>query len=178
MKCEETPRARKFSLPTGPDDGNPVVYRSIPNHPGYQLGSDRSVWSNHLEDGAPLDGFRWMLPDIRYDLGAVVILRRDNKRGAVRMPVDLLMSRLFPPKAAHGKGEQRVTEGDGLGGLIKLDAAKVAEMRRLKAEGWGYPSLQKRFGVSRSTVFYALTGATWRHVVADDEDKPPLAKTS
>jgi hypothetical protein len=40
----------------------------------------------------------------------------------------------------------------------KLDRADVLEMRELRARGWTLPDLAKRFGVSKSTVHYALAG--------------------
>jgi hypothetical protein len=49
-------------------------------------------------------------------------------------------------------------------GRAKLDEAMVAEARRLKREGWTYPKLVERYGVGKVTLFYAVSGRTWRHV--------------
>lgn len=46
----------------------------------------------------------------------------------------------------------------------KLTAAIVREARVLKRRGWEGSELAKRFGVSKSTMCYALRGVTWKHV--------------
>ncbi|MEJ7636468.1 MAG: hypothetical protein WKF75_00385 [Singulisphaera sp.] len=171
-----------------------VQFRPIASFPGYRLGSDRSVWSELDADGAryrsrwslrgspstPGASYRWILPDVRPGRGAEVLLWREGRKSRRRVSVDRLMARLFPPAEtgrddggddADGVGPARA-EGDGHGGRTVLNEPMVAEMRRLKAEGWGYKFLQDRYGVSRSTVHYALTGATWRHVMPEDEHLP------
>jgi len=46
-------------------------------------------------------------------------------------------------------------------GRSKLDRAAVGRLRELRAEGWTYPALAREFGISRSNVFYILSGKTW-----------------
>lgn len=57
----------------------------------------------------------------------------------------------------------RVVRGEAHG-RSKLTEASVIEARRLKREGWTYPELVERYGVSKVTLFYAISGRTWGHV--------------
>jgi len=170
-----------------------VTFRAVPGFAGYKVGSDRSVWSAHAGDGAgyrsrfsllgspctPGAGWRWVLPDVREGRGAEVVLAREGRKSRRRISVEILMARAFPPAgpacadvdAGDDSGAGRA-EGDGQGGRTVLNEPMVAEMRRLHAEGYGYKFLQLRYGIARSTVHYALTGATWRHVLPEDEFRP------
>jgi HNH endonuclease len=49
-------------------------------------------------------------------------------------------------------------------GLAKLTDELVAEARRLNATGIGSDRLATRFGVSRPTMWDAISRKTWRHV--------------
>jgi integrase len=44
----------------------------------------------------------------------------------------------------------------------KLTLETAAELRKLREEGWSYARLMKRYGISKSTVHYAVRGATWK----------------
>lgn len=46
--------------------------------------------------------------------------------------------------------------------LAKLDTAKVEEARRLIGRGLTYRAVAIRFGVSKSTLFAAVSGKTWK----------------
>lgn len=46
----------------------------------------------------------------------------------------------------------------------KLDDDDVIELKRLRAGGWSYAALVARFGVAKSTIHAALTGATHAHI--------------
>ncbi len=50
------------------------------------------------------------------------------------------------------------------GGQCKLSAADVREIRELRGAGWTTGRLAQRFGVTRATICYALSGHTWAHV--------------
>ncbi len=69
-------------------------------------------------------------------------------------------------------------DGNGLpargsaNGRARLDEAKVAEARRLHAEGWSYRALCERYGIGRVTLHYALVGKTWSHVPMAIPEKP------
>jgi hypothetical protein len=49
-------------------------------------------------------------------------------------------------------------------GRAVLDEVKVIEMRRLRSEGWSTGRLAGRYGASRNTICYAISGKTWSHV--------------
>jgi hypothetical protein len=49
-------------------------------------------------------------------------------------------------------------------GRARLTEHRVREARRLRAKGWTYPELCRRYGVARLTLYYAITGRTWSHV--------------
>jgi hypothetical protein len=154
------------TLPVGPDPRNPVVYQDAPGFPGYKVGSDRSVWSNWPIDGAPPGGWTCIRPVSREGrLPEVPLLRAPGPR---RFWVGHreLVDQVYPPPPAPSPSAPFVPqpEEDRIGGRVKLDEEKVSELRRLKAEGWTYPQLARRFNIARSTVHYALNGCTWRHV--------------
>lgn len=46
----------------------------------------------------------------------------------------------------------------------KLTAERIAEARRMVAEGWRHREIAERFGVSRPTITAALAGRNWKHV--------------
>lgn len=60
-------------------------------------------------------------------------------------------------------------------GRAILDEPGVAEMRRLRREGWSTGRLARRFGVSRNTAAYALNGTTWGHVPGAIKAKGAMA---
>jgi hypothetical protein len=64
-------------------------------------------------------------------------------------------------REAHGHTARPKGE---LHGQAVLTAALVREMRVLKREGCTVDQLAARFGVSRWTIFDALSGRTWGHV--------------
>ena len=43
----------------------------------------------------------------------------------------------------------------------KLTFAKVAELRRLRAQGWTYPEIGQHFGIHPTTAHRAATGQSW-----------------
>jgi hypothetical protein len=163
------------TLPAGPDPRNPVVYQDAPGFPGYKVGSDRSVWSNSPLDGAPPGGWTCIRPVAREGRPPEVPLLRAPGPRRVWVPFGELVDQVFPPPPAAGASAPFVPlpEEDRIGGRVKLDEEKVAELRRLKAEGWTYPRLARRFGIARSTVHYALNGCTWRHVPMVPRPAPP-----
>jgi hypothetical protein len=46
----------------------------------------------------------------------------------------------------------------------KLDDDDVVEARELRSRGWTYAQLQRRYGVSKSTLYSMLSGLTHKHV--------------
>ena len=48
----------------------------------------------------------------------------------------------------------------------KLTDEKVAEIRRLRTDGWKFRELAERFGVSGSTLSRICAGTRWQHVQA------------
>ena len=69
-----------------------------------------------------------------------------------------------PPGPLPVKGMWGPPSHGELNGSAKLTEAKVVELRKLKALGWTYPALAKRYGISRATVGAVLSGRTWGHV--------------
>lgn len=81
--------------------------------------------------------------------------------------------------AVWGPYQQEFARGSKHGSS-KLTEADVVEMRRLKGEGWSYPALARKFGVSRSNVWYIVTGSTWGHAgppAPQRKDLPKETKT-
>lgn len=48
---------------------------------------------------------------------------------------------------------------------VVLTEEIVREARRLRAAGWTYKTLQKRYGCGFITIYKAVVGMTWSHVV-------------
>lgn len=72
-------------------------------------------------------------------------------------------------KLRHGN----VVRGERAG-TAKLDAESVAEMRRLRRQGWTFYSISGWFGVEYRTIYDAVTGKTWKHIA----DPPPCPSSS
>lgn len=72
-----------------------------------------------------------------------------------------------PPIVEDDRAPARPVRGSAHG-RARLTEESVAEARRLKAEGWSYPALARRYGVNRVTLFYAISGRTWSHVPMED----------
>lgn len=110
--------------------------------------------------------------------GPLVTMHRDRR--CRERSVDQLYRAAFTPPppdlpSGHPAAEEHVRGSQHP--LARLDESSVAEARRLKAEGWSYPDLVRRFGVSSSALFHAISGRTWRHVpmaaAAERGDSPP-----
>ena len=76
--------------------------------------------------------------------------------------------RVGPPSPADVLGEQRPARGSA-NGRAKLSEADVDRLRALRAGGWTYPALAREFNISRSNVYYILSGKTWSQAPA----RPP-----
>lgn len=144
---------------------DPIEYRPVEGFPGYRVGMDRTVWSCFGADGISIPPV-WHLRTLTVRRGhtATVSLSRDGRK--ITRSADKLYREAFPP-VVHRSIELADFGPEARGsdhGRAVLDAEKVTEARRLKAEGWTYPQLVKRFGVSRNTLYYAISGRTWTHV--------------
>jgi len=149
------------------DAPDPDECPEIAGFPGYRIGPNRVVWSRRgrrERPGSPTPLWRPLRMILRTGHATAVGLRRDGK-GHWRT-IDALMRLAF---GAEWRPETGRPPGPPIGrprngGGPKLDADDVAEMRRLREAGWGYKVLCGRYGVSKSTLHAALTGATWKHV--------------
>lgn len=152
-------------------DGRPegVAYRPVPDVPDVEAGSDGSIWrrdpsSARLLLGLPAPWVRLVIqraPRRR----PFVDLQRDGRE--VRRAVEDLMREAFtppPPTLPSGRPGPEVHHRGSAHPKAKLDESRVAESRRLKAQGWTYAELIERFGCSKSTLEKAILGLTWRHV--------------
>ena len=156
--------------PAPPSAEAPAVeYRDAPGFPGYRVGSDRSVWSDKSGD------WRRLAPRRLDRGGPSVCLSRDGR--PCERSVDRLYREAFPPPPPPGHPGGPLRLGPGARGSdhgrARLTEALVTEARRLKSEGWSYPELARRYGVGKVTLFYAITGKTWRHVPAERQPAPP-----
>lgn len=52
--------------------------------------------------------------------------------------------------------------------VAKFSDDTVREARILHAQGLGFTEIGRRFGVSRTTAHYAVSGRTWKHVPEDE----------
>ena len=78
-----------------------------------------------------------------------------------------------PPAAAKAaKPTKRAEPSGNPQERRKLDDEDVIELKRLRAAGWNYAALVARFGVAKSTIHAALTGATHSHIPDEVEGNP------
>lgn len=161
----EPPQAGELVPPPPPAAGPPPDARDVPGFEGYRIAPDRSVWS--------IAGKReWaVLPPFRRARGGPAVRLQRDRRTFIRS-VAALHRAAFPPPpppeplslaglwADAARGERH--------GRAKLTAARVAELRRVRAEGGDYLALGRLFGVAPSTAHAAATGRTWRRPGADD----------
>jgi hypothetical protein len=144
-------RQRRAALPALPTEGG-VIFRTIPDCPGYALGSDRSVWY--------LTPRGWRPKSLHRQVGTrrrTVTLYRD-KRYTSRT-VASLMREVFPelpgPEADHDRAPPARR--------VPLDEDEVC---RLKCEGWLVRELAARYGVPHGTITSITRDLTGRDATA------------
>ena len=67
-------------------------------------------------------------------------------------------------KEDYPKGHSSLPQnilGKGQGWRLRTDVS-TEELARLKAEGWSYPQLEKKFGMNRATIHQRLHGKVGR----------------
>lgn len=166
-----------------------VIYRDVPDLPGYRVGDDGTVWSrrqpgrwNHL-----VDAWRLLAPGEK-DTGR----RYVNIGGRTRSVYRLVLEAFVGPcpdgaEACHNDGNagndalanlrwdtraanqaDRRRHGTHIEGErvrnAKLTAAEVCRMREEYGAGASVKELALRYGVSWASAKDAVTRRTWRHV--------------
>jgi hypothetical protein len=143
--------------------------RPLPGFPGYAVDSDRAVWRRGGRFGLATVSAWYRLPArIRpRAVNPTVVLYRDGRK-YLRRVIDLYRLAFAPVLPS---GSPCPAEGfRGIAnGRARLNDSTVAEARRLKRAGSTYPELAERFGVSKATLFYAVSGRTWAHVPLEPE---------
>lgn len=149
-----------------------IVYKPLPGFDGFRVGSDRSVWSAWQGRCLSTEPAAWRrLEETRRPGRRPTVVFRFEGR-CYHRSVDRLFRDAFTPVAPERPAPLPL--GGHLGepargsshGRAKLDEAKVVEARRLQAAGWGYRALSERYGVGRVTLWNAITGRTWGHVLS------------
>lgn len=96
---------------------------------------------------------------------------RDDAVSAPEVPLADSSPSLAAASTAWGNYHDRPAIGSAHG-RSKLTESEAAELRAFRASDpkrWTYPALAEHFGISRSNVFYVLSGRTWSHVpMAED----------
>lgn len=154
----------------------------IPGFPGYSVTKDGRVWSNKRNHG-------WLKPRLTQKGNGgrlYVVLYRDGVRHPTKYIHRLVLEAYVGPcpkgmEACHKNGNpfdnrlsnlrwdtrsenQRDTVRHGRTRGLKLSPKEVRDMRRLYADGLSQRELSKRYGVDQTTVHYAVTRHTWKHV--------------
>jgi integrase len=104
--------------------------------------------------------------DVDFENGVIRVHRNDGtskQGGARRRPRVVPM----PEELTTILKDWILSRGHHVGRL--LDEKKVAEARKLRADGWSLEALCARYGVKHTAMFNAVTGRTWKHVPADGE---------
>jgi hypothetical protein len=108
----------------------------------------------------PASRASWILSKGEIDETIFVLHRCDNRRCV--NPEHLFLGdgkanmEDCKAKGRMNKGEDRPQ--------AKLTEENVAELRKLRSEGWPWRRLAKRYGVSPSCILSAVTRQTWDHV--------------
>lgn len=71
--------------------------------------------------------------------------------------------RIYMLRNGRRKGKQADHSGERAN-AAKLNREKVLEMRRLRREGWTLGRLAEKYGVHRSTVWKAVSGASYKDI--------------
>lgn len=95
--------------------------------------------------------------------GGLLICHRCDNRRCVLVAHMFLGTHADNYRDMVNKGRDRKARGDGHG-RSKVTSADVRDMRRLNAEGISYTRLAKSYGLVKSTVAAAITGAHWAEV--------------
>lgn len=74
----------------------------------------------------------------------------DNKRDCINK------GRSFVPHQPGQKGSKNP--------IAKLTEDAVVDIRKLKAQGWSYGQLAKKYGVKNVTVYHVVKRNNWKHV--------------
>lgn len=113
------------------------------------------------------------------DVPEVFRLRREgvtqqeiaDRFGVRRLLITRILARHRYAHVAVRDTQQKPVKGNYVRGAThhnaKLNEAKVAEMKRLRQEGWKQHALATRYGVAQCTVSDILKGKFWGHVAAE-----------
>lgn len=169
-----------------------VVYREIPEFPGYVAGTDGSIWSRRRSP-IVLPEFRWKLlkPWPNRDGHLAYGIYSDGKF-CHRFGHQLVLTAFSGPcpdgmEGCHGNGNPADNRLDNLRwdtrkanaedcirhgrrprgadhGRAKLRAEDVLEIRRLVHQGETRASVSRRYGISNGHVTKIMDGRLWGHV--------------
>lgn len=164
----------------------PVEYRDVPGFPGYQIGSDGTLWKTNKGERKQLQGSVEHTPyNVKY---RAFFLYRSGKQATIRahklvamaffgecpkgheirhIDGDGLNNRLT--NLAYGTRSENMRDRDTHGTMIrgekhcfsKVSDLQVEEIRRLHAAGMSNQSLAQMFGISKSHVA-AIINRIWR----------------
>lgn len=173
-----------------------VEYRDIPGFPGYRVGSDGTVWSNHPRGFSLDDSWHSLAGGFDKDGYRKVILCRPDGRRYAR--VNVLVLEVFvgpcPPGlvSCHDNGARADNRLENLrwdtqknniadkakhgtdqrgdrSSTRKVSDAQVAEIRRRLAAGERGVDLAAEFGVSRPTISAIKVGRNWKHTAGAEK---------
>ena len=168
-----------------------VIFKDVPEFPGYRVGSDGSVWSCRPRTGKGAYPAPWrrMKPGVPGEWGHRQIVLRQSGKSVPRW-IHRLMLEVFVGPCPPGM-ECRHLDGDAgnnvLSNLVwgtprqnqidqvehgtsnrgerhgnaKLTMGKVLEIRRLRAEGLTHKQIGAIVGVGGSCVGGVLRGESW-----------------
>lgn len=173
-----------------------VVFRDVPDFPGYAIGSNGTTWSRFIKGSrsSRLSSWKPLKPYQRGNEYLRIGLGKNGKTHTLYIH-QLMMLLFFGPgdegrEVCHNNGDctdnridnirwdtrsgnqrDRVEHGTDSRGskhpMAKLNEADVIVIRRLKKEGWTIQAISERYGVSRLPISLLLSGKTWKHVPID-----------
>lgn len=178
-----------------------VEYREIPGYPGYEVGSDGTVWSNFWR--GPRNGFRELKGGVDKDGYRKLILCKNKARKHIRVHI-LILEIFRGPKpdgfvGAHNNGNKT----DNRIGNLRWDTQfnniqdkrehgthqvgetatnriltteQVIEIKRRLARGETAKQMAEGYGVRPITISQIKAGRNWSHVVVpniSETTEPP-----
>lgn len=168
-----------------------VRYLSIPNFPGYRIGSDGSLWSCRTKGGNTGNKWRKAQPNKRKCGHLFTGLHNKGVYRVVAIHTLVLEAFCGPrPSGFHCRHLNGVSDDNRLEnlawgtpkenaedqvkhgvmirgervGISKLNENKVREIRKLLLAGDSKLSISRKYGVRDGTIHFIAKGKTWRHV--------------
>ena len=171
-----------------------VEYREVPGYPGYRVGSDGTVWSQHTVGGGKTPNGEWLLKrPTRHNRSGYSYTGLYAKKKTRTTAVHRLIATVFlgprpvGMQCRHLNGDQADNRVENLAwgtaqdnaddkaahgtqvrgskcGSAKLTESQIVEIKARRRAGQRLRIIAAAFGVHNATISRICTGDQWAHV--------------